>query len=122
MSGHREFLYEALTNLISNAIHYNKEGGSVIIRVSDVTEYVRIEIKDTGIGIEKDVLPYIFDEFYRGKREKVATGSGLGLSIVKRIIEAHAGKITAESVVNVGSTFTVELPLDNSIVQSKEQY
>lgn len=107
---HRDFIYEALINLISNGINYSKEGGSVIVCVSRLPEVVRVEIKDTGIGIEKDVLPYIFDEFYRSRRAKVTLGSGLGLSIVKRIIEAHAGTITVKSTVDVGSTFIVELP------------
>jgi signal transduction histidine kinase len=107
---HQEFIHEALTNLISNSINYNKKGGSVIVCVSRLPQAVRVEIKDTGIGIEKDALPHIFDEFYRSQRAKVTLGSGLGLSIVKRIIEAHTGTITVASVIDVGSTFVVELP------------
>jgi two-component system sensor histidine kinase/response regulator len=110
ITAHKDFIREALTNLINNAIIYNKEDGKVVVKVSTDQNKVLIEISDTGIGIEKDVLPNIFDEFYRDKRVKLTLGSGLGLSIVKRIIEAHDGVIEVQSTVDTGSVFTIELP------------
>jgi two-component system sensor histidine kinase/response regulator len=109
MVAHKDFIREALINLINNAIIYNKENGEVRINVGKTASTIAIQIRDTGIGIAEDVLPNIFDEFYRDKRVKLTLGSGLGLSIVKRIIEAHHGTITVQSTVDVGSTFTIEL-------------
>ena len=114
IDGHKIFLREAYTNLISNAINYNHTGGDVTITVEQRDGRVIVKLSDTGVGIEQDAIPYIFDEFYRAERVKrsgCTFGTGLGLSIVKRIIEAHGGKITVKSVVHVGSTFTVELPI-----------
>jgi signal transduction histidine kinase len=110
VSGHRDFLREAFTNLVSNAINYNRPGGTVVLTVKNANNKVAVAVSDTGIGIDKEALPHIFSEFYRSARAKVFLGSGLGLSIVQRIIDAHKGTIHVESTVDVGSTFTVELP------------
>lgn len=110
INGHKDFLREAFTNLISNGINYNCEGGKVTIDVQKNNDRIYVKITDTGIGISEDDLPHIFDEFYRSKKAKHVLGSGLGLSIVKRIIEAHKGRITVESTLNKGSTFSVYLP------------
>lgn len=109
VTAHKDFIREAMTNLINNAIIYNKSGGEVSIGVHREGDDVIIQIRDTGIGIGEDALPNIFDEFYRDKRVKPTLGSGLGLSIVKRIIDAHNGTIAVESTLDVGSTFTVRL-------------
>lgn len=110
VNGHKDFLREAFTNLISNAINYNRPDGTVVLTVQNAGNKISVTVSDTGIGIDKDALPHIFNEFYRSTRAKVFLGSGLGLSIVKRIIDAHTGTIHVESVVDVGSTFTVDLP------------
>ncbi|BCB97131.1 hypothetical protein JZK55_20530 [Dissulfurispira thermophila] len=97
-----------ITNLLDNAIKYTNIGGSVTIRLVNTDKYILVQISDTGIGISEDHLPYIFDAFYRGKRDM--KGSGLGLSIAKTIVEAHGGRIWAESVPEKGSTFSFTIP------------
>ena len=94
-------------NLLGNAIKYTDPGGTVTIKISDRGNEILVSVKDTGIGIPSDHLPYIFDTFYRAGKSK---GSGLGLSIAKTIIEAHGGRIWAESVPPNGSTFSFTLP------------
>ena len=96
-----------IRNLLVNAIKYTGPGGTVTIKISDKSNEILVSVKDTGIGITKDHLPYIFDTFYRAGNSK---GSGLGLSIAKTIIEGHGGRIWAESIPDNGSTFSFTLP------------
>jgi len=108
----REELIRLLTNLVSNGVKYNREGGSVTVRAAEDGPYVRIEVADTGIGISEAGLERLFSEFFREKRSETSmvTGTGLGLSIVKRIVDFYHGKIDVKSTLNEGSTFTVWLP------------
>jgi PAS domain S-box-containing protein len=97
-----------ITNLLDNALKYTNPGGRITVNLEDRNEDILVQITDTGIGISEENLPHIFDAFYRvnpGLR-----GSGLGLSIVKKIVEAHGGKIWAESKIGKGSTFSFSLP------------
>jgi signal transduction histidine kinase len=79
-----------------------------------VGEDVRFAFHDHGPGIDNESLPFIFDRFYRARNEKTITGTGLGLYICKQIIEAHRGKIWAESNPGQGTTFLIELPINSS--------
>jgi len=100
-----------IRNLLVNAIKFTDPGGTVTFKISDRGNEILVSVKDTGIGISGDHLPYIFDAFYRaGNRE----GSGLGLSIAKAIIEGHGGRIWAESIPANGSTFSFTLPKEIS--------
>ena len=101
-------------NLISNAIKYNKAGGSVDCKLSRSEDCVEIEVEDTGIGMTQDDISRIFDDFVRIKNEKTRniTGSGLGLAIVKKLIDNYKGKIEVTSQPDKGSTFKVKLPID----------
>lgn len=101
-------------NLISNAIKYNKEGGKVDFSVGNHGECMNITVADTGIGMTPEDLERIFDDFVRIKNDKTKniTGSGLGLSIVKKLIDSYNGKIEVESVPDRGTTFIVRLPID----------
>ena len=112
ITGDRNSLEGVFTNLVNNAIKYTPEGGEINIRAKGEGKNVRVEVSDTGIGISKDDLPRIFDRFYRVKSEKTRqiVGTGLGLCIVKQIVEAHLGTITVDSEEGGGSTFTVILP------------
>jgi PAS domain S-box-containing protein len=103
------------TNLVENAITYTSNGGSITISTSIDSQNIFITIEDTGIGISTEDLPYIFDRFYRADqaRSTHTGGNGLGLSIVKRIIEEHHGLIEVKSEINIGTKFIVSLP--NSI-------
>jgi len=103
----RENIRQVLTNLVVNSIKYGKEGGRTKIGFYDMNDYVLVEVSDNGIGIESKHLNHVFDRFYRvdKSRSRDQGGSGLGLSIVKHIMEAHKQTITVRSTVNVGSTF-----------------
>lgn len=104
---------QVFTNLISNAINYTPEGGKIVLSGNASSDFVTIAVADTGFGIPHDELPLIFDRFYRVKNEKTRNivGTGLGLPIVKSIVEAHNGTIKVKSTEGVGSTFSVRLPI-----------
>jgi len=101
------------TNLISNAIKYNRDQGIITIDLSKVDDYLLIEIKDSGIGLKPEEKNRLFTEFFRAKNEmtKNISGTGLGLSIVKRIVDSYSGKIEVESDYGEGTTFNVYLPV-----------
>lgn len=103
---------QVLLNLTSNAIKYNKIEGEIVIVVSVVEDKLEVEISDTGHGIPEASLPHLFDRFYRvPDAEGFTEGTGLGLTIAKRIVEEHGGRIEVESELNKGSTFRIYLPL-----------
>jgi signal transduction histidine kinase len=105
---------QVLYNLLSNAIKYNHDNGDVKVAVSvNDQKQIRLQVKDTGIGIKEEDLPRIFDDFIQLNisTTKVQQGTGLGLALTKKILEQQRGSITAESEVGRGSTFTVVLPL-----------
>lgn len=106
-------LGQAVSNLVNNAIKYTPEGGQIVVSVTTKNTQVAVEVKDNGIGIPATDSPFIFDKFYRvqTKETEDIVGSGLGLSIVKSIIEKHQGHIWVDSQEGVGSTFTFVLPI-----------
>ncbi|MDP3790943.1 MAG: HAMP domain-containing sensor histidine kinase [Candidatus Omnitrophota bacterium] len=108
----REYIQETLTNLIVNSVKYTPRNGKIDIMVWNKGSSILIEIIDTGIGIPKNELPRVFEEFYRASnaKETEKDGTGLGLSIAKQVIEMHDGKIWAESEEGKGSKFSIELP------------
>lgn len=112
VAGDRDRLRDALTNLISNAIRYTPEGGSVEVSLSAGEREAVLTVADTGIGIPEKDRPHIFERFYRvdQARSRDRGGSGLGLAITKWIIEAHQGSISFVSQEGKGTTFTVRLP------------
>ena len=103
------------TNLISNAVKYNTEKGSVLVEGKVEGSYLCYKIKDTGIGISPGDLPRIFDDFYRAddERTKKISGTGLGLTIAKKIVNSHFGHIDVDSQPGKGSVFSVCLPLEH---------
>lgn len=111
----REMIRRALLNLLSNAINYTSDGGGVSVDlVADHASHAAsIRVTDTGLGIPPDELPRLFEKFYRVREHrKVAQGTGLGLSLVKEIVETvHHGMVSVQSRVGSGSTFTLTLPL-----------
>ncbi len=108
----REEMVRLFTNLVTNAVKYNRKGGLVRISADREGPYLRVAVRDTGVGIGKEGLERLFSEFFREKREETrhVTGTGLGLSIVKRIVDFYQGRIDVESEEGKGSTFTVRLP------------
>jgi PAS domain S-box-containing protein len=103
-------LGQVLDNLIDNAIKYSPEGGEIVIRVEATDAEGLVRIEDHGIGIAGDVLPRLFERFYQGQDPGVSTGLGLGLYIARMLVEAHGGRIWAESEPGQGSTFAISLP------------
>ncbi len=117
--GDRDLIKEVFVNIITNGIKYNREKGSLFINSRINGEFVVTEIIDTGIGISEDEIKRLGEEFYRVKREGIAGGSGLGLSIVKKILEIHNGKLEIKSKIDEGSNFSVYLPI--AISQSRKE-
>lgn len=112
ITGDPDRLKQAFLNLISNAVKYNKENGTVVIGARAVENQLTVSFKDSGIGITEEEQKNLFGKFYRAPgTEDLVPGSGLGLSIVKRIVQAHGGDVAVESAAGKGSTFTVHLPL-----------
>jgi len=106
--GDRDRLRQVIVNLVDNAIKYTPSGGSVSVRVSAEGDWCSISVQDTGIGIEQEHLPRLFERFYRVNKDRSRDvgGTGLGLAIVKHIVEAHGGSISVRSTVGAGSTFS----------------
>lgn len=106
-------LDQILSNLLANAIRHTPAGGVIGVRASVIAEGVRIDVSDTGEGIDPADLPYIFDRFWRGDRARTHqdhANSGLGLAITRQLVHAHGGRIDVTSEVGHGTTFTVMLP------------
>lgn len=124
----QESIERVIINLLNNGIKYTPEGGKITVKVEKhqegEVEEVAVHVKDTGIGIPDDALEHIFDRFYRvEKKVHTIKGTGLGLTIVKKIIEKHGGRITVASALGEGSTFSFYLPaLSPEAVARLSQY
>lgn len=114
VNGDEGTLVEVLGNILGNGIKFSRLGSRITIKAEEKESSLFISITDTGIGISKEDLPYIFEDFYTGNTGPVVEkSSGLGLAISKRIIEAHNGSISVESELGKGSTFTICLPVQS---------
>ncbi|MGA1414820.1 MAG: sensor histidine kinase, partial [Candidatus Kapaibacteriota bacterium] len=109
-------------NIVDNAIKYTPSGGDILIRLVKEGDRAILRVSDTGVGIAKEHLPHIFDRFFRADqaRSQDIQGNGLGLSIVKWIIEAHEGTIRAESTPGKGTMITIVLPILENPQQNNE--
>lgn len=113
VAGDAQWLERVVLNLLDNAIKFTPTGGRVEVGVRSEEGHVRLDVRDTGIGIPPEALPHVFDRFYRvdPSRSKQVDGAGLGLSLVRWIVTKHQGSLQVESEVGRGSCFTVRLPL-----------
>jgi two-component system phosphate regulon sensor histidine kinase PhoR len=100
---------QALTNIVQNAIKFTPDGGSIVVSARPEGDQVVISVRDTGIGIAPDVLPRVFERFFKADQSRASHGTGLGLAIAKHVVQAHGGRIWAESVQGQGSTFSFTL-------------
>lgn len=118
--GNKELVVELLGNLLTNAIKYSRENGRVVVRVRPEPPWAVAEVSDNGIGIPEDDLPRVFDCFYRGSGDivKKAQGIGVGLAVVKKIVDSHGGTIHVTSKVGQGTTFIVRLPISQESPQA----
>jgi signal transduction histidine kinase len=102
---------QALANLIDNAIKYTPEGGRIAVACEQADQSIAVYVRDNGIGIPPEEQPRIWERLYRGDKSRGQRGLGLGLSLVKAVVEAHGGQVTVRSVPGSGSEFTVRLPI-----------
>ena len=114
LTGDREALTRAVHNLLENAVNYSPDCTTVWLDMADEGEELRISVRDRGVGVEKSDRDRIFEKFVRGTAadELGTRGTGLGLAMVRQIVEAHAGTVELASEPGCGSTFTVRLPLE----------
>ena len=110
-SGNKEMMQHLWINLLDNAVKYTPEGGKVTVSVSEENGYAIVKIADTGEGMSKEIQKHLFDPYFQGDSSHSSQGLGLGLSIVKRIVELCKGTISVRSKVGEGSIFTVILPM-----------
>ncbi len=117
VNGDSDRLAQVLTNLLTNAVRYNRDGGTVTLSIRQDDRATVVSVADTGLGIPADDLPNIFDRFYRVDkvRSRADGGSGLGLSICRTIVEAHEGAITATSKLGSGTCLEIRLPRNNGV-------
>jgi signal transduction histidine kinase len=106
----RQRLLQALSNLLDNALRLTPAGGAVAVAAARAQDYAEFRVRDTGPGMPAEQVPHLFDRFWQGSRERRG-GAGLGLSIVKGIVEAHGGRIFVETAVGQGTTFRLWIPL-----------
>ena len=112
IKGNKMALEEIFNNLINNAIKYNNAGGWIKVKLYEKDQEILADISDNGLGMEEEHLSRIFDEFYRvdGRRNAPVKGSGLGLSIVKKMLDTHSGTIAVKSELGKGTTFKISFP------------
>jgi two-component system, sensor histidine kinase and response regulator len=111
VDGDEVTLTEALVNVIGNAVKYSRDSSQIRVKAERQKGQVVVSIADAGVGISKEDLPHIFEDFYVGRAGVSVKSSGLGLALTRRIIETHDGSISVESEAGKGSTFTIQLPL-----------
>jgi signal transduction histidine kinase len=104
-------VYQILSNLLSNAIKYSPNGGLINFQLTSNDEKICFEIQDRGIGIPPEEQSHIFECFHRATNVGTLSGTGLGLTIVKKCVDIHRGEVSFQSTLNLGTTFIVKLPL-----------
>lgn len=106
----KDLLYHVWINLIGNAVKFTKEDGTISVKCRRISNAVCVVISDNGVGMDEETSAHIFEKFYQGDSSHATAGNGLGLSLVKRIIDMMGGRISVESALEKGSVFTVSLP------------
>jgi signal transduction histidine kinase len=114
IDGDEHRLEQVWINVINNAIKYTEIGGLITVHVKKYSKEVEVMVEDTGRGMSKEVISHIFERFYREDKARSIEGNGLGLSIVKTIVDLHGGKIDVISQVDVGTTFVIKIPVERS--------
>ena len=107
----KNLLVNVWDNLIGNAIKYSDENSKISVFLTKEKDFIKVTISDQGVGISKEDLPYIFDKFYQGEKSRKTDGNGLGLALVKHILDTIQGKITVESSEGNGCKFIITIPI-----------
>jgi signal transduction histidine kinase len=107
----REWLFEALSNLVKNAAEHTEAGDTIQVTLEQTPLFIRIIVKDNGHGIHPEDLPFVFQRFYRSKYSQSTQGTGIGLTLTKAVIEMHGGLIDVESIPGSGTSFSIRLPI-----------
>jgi two-component system OmpR family sensor kinase len=110
IQGDADLLIHAIHNLLENALKFSTSGSTVELRAFEDSQHIVIEVADTGPGIPEDEQPHVWEELYRGQSSRGIPGSGLGLALVKAIIERHNGSVSLRSRLNQGTVFIIRLP------------
>ncbi len=110
--GNRDMLGEVWMNLLTNAIRYTPENGRICVRAAELLDEIEVEVEDNGCGMTPEVRARVFERFYQGDRSRSNEGNGLGLALVKRIVDLSGGRVEVESAPGAGSVFRVLLPRD----------
>jgi two-component system OmpR family sensor kinase len=110
-----ERIGQVLRNLLNNGVSYTLPGGHIRVSVREMGDEAEVRVEDSGAGISQEDLPHVFERFYRvdKSRSRATGGVGLGLTIARRLVEAHGGKISVQSQAGKGSAFTFTLPVKN---------
>ena len=111
-TGEEELMNQVWMNLIDNAVKFTPEGGKITVMTVKTKEQISVTVEDDGIGMSEETMNHVFEQFYRGDTENRYEGSGLGLSLVQRIVHLHDGSVLVESVQGSGSIFMVTLPVE----------
>ncbi|MBQ9238555.1 MAG: sensor histidine kinase [Treponema sp.] len=111
----RQLFERALENIFGNALRYTDEGDDIIIRVTDGDRAILVSVADTGHGIAEEQRSHIFDLFYRGTASRREEGFGIGLSVVKQVIDSHGWTIAVDSEPGAGTVFTISIPIATEI-------
>jgi signal transduction histidine kinase len=109
VNGDPEWLERMLLNLLDNAFKFTEAGGQIIVRLTSEHDTARLEVRDTGIGMTPDVVPHVLESFYRADPARSGQGVGLGLSLVKWIVDRHNGTILVDSQPGRGSAFIINI-------------
>ena len=111
-TGEEELMNQVWMNLVDNAIKFTPDGGKITVKTMKAKDEISVTVEDDGIGMSEDTMNHVFEQFYRGDTENRYEGSGLGLSLVQRIVNLHGGSVLVESVQGSGSIFMVTLPIE----------
>jgi signal transduction histidine kinase len=116
-----QLLRHILMNLLTNAVKYSAEGSAVYLDLSCQPEKIVIQVRDEGIGIPPEDRPHLFEPFHRASNVGNVSGTGLGLTIVKQMVERHGGSITFDTTLGVGTTFTVVIPTNPPLGEQESE-
>ena len=119
ISGDERLLTRLFYNLVHNAYRYSNAGGQITVALTKTPDFAEIKLRNTGIGIPKDDLPFIFERFYRAdkSRARETGGTGIGLALVRKITDLHQGTITVQSKVGHETEFIVQLPKELKVAE-----